>query len=115
MNIVKPIERICPWVVPPASTAITLWPFIFYRSKEASENQPLKEHEYFHWKQALRWGVIPWYVVYLVLLPFYIRKPPTAHPMERQAYDLQRRVAIALASVSACDCGKIECDCTKQG
>ena len=115
MDIFKPIERICPWIVPPKSIAITLWPFIFYKTKEASEDRPLKEHEYFHWKQALRWGVIPWYIAYLVLLPFYIRKRPDDHPMERQAYDIQRRVTIALATGLGCECGKTVCDCTERG
>ena len=115
MDIFKPIELVCPWIIPPKSVAITLWPFIFYRSKEALEDLPLQAHEHFHWKQALKWGVVPWYLAYLLLLPFYFRQRPDNHPMERQAYDLQRRVAIAVASGISCECGKIQCDCTEQG
>jgi len=76
MGIFKPIERVCPRMIPPRRVAITLWPFIFYRSTEALEDIPLKAHEHFHWKQALRWGVVPWYLAYLLLLPFYFRQRP---------------------------------------
>jgi len=115
MGIFKPIERVCPRMIPPRRVAITLWPFIFYRSTEALEDIPLKAHEHFHWKQALRWGVVPWYLAYLLLLPFYFRQRPDDHPMERQAYDVQRRVTIAVASGISCECGKIQCDCTERG
>ena len=49
-------------------------------------------HEHFHWRQALRWGVLPWYLWYLALVPFYLRKPSHEHPLERPAYELQWQI-----------------------
>ena len=79
----KPINLVVPWL-PGWVDAVTLWPFVVYRrGYEASI--PLRRHEYYHWRQAARWCVVPWYLAYLVLLPFYLKKPKS-HPMEIGAY-----------------------------
>ena len=80
-KIIRPIELISPWL-PKGIHAITLWPFIFYRS-QYKNNMPLRSHEYFHWYQALKFGVFPWYVTYLVLRIFYSY---SNHPLEKQAF-----------------------------
>ena len=77
--------------------AITLWPFIFYR-RGTQNDIALRCHEYFHWRQALRWGVVPWYLLYVLLAPFYFRRPSDRHPLEAPAYAKQRQV---LASLNA--------------
>ena len=71
----------------PKSDAITLWPFIFFRDS-VWDDKCLHIHETYHWYQALHWGVVPWYLVYLALLPFYLSKPKE-HPMEVVPYQLQ--------------------------
>ena len=86
---VSPIELTVGWL-PKGTDAVTLWPFIVYRQGYES-NVPLRAHEMYHWRQALRWGVVPWYVAYLVLAPFFLRKP-WRHPMEVRAYEVQREV-----------------------
>ena len=77
----KPIEITVPWL-PKGVGAITLWPFIVYKTRALRDRY--REHELFHWRQALRWGVVPWYIAYIALMPFY--GDPRAHPMEREAY-----------------------------
>ena len=79
------IELNVPWL-PFGTCAVTLWPFILYRVRTPC----LEVHEHYHWRQMRRWGVIPWYIVYLLIGIFYIGKPADKHPMEREAYRLQR-------------------------
>jgi hypothetical protein len=62
--------------------AVTLWPCILYRPVEPSAS--LRAHEWYHWRDALRWGVVAWYIVYLVLLVFY--GGGRKHPLETQAW-----------------------------
>ena len=81
----KPIEMHVPWL-PGHILAVTLWPFILYRAWSPCT----RVHEHYHWHQARRWGVIPWYIVYLTIGLFYVGKPASDHPMEREAYRLQR-------------------------
>lgn len=69
---------------PQRSIAITLWPFIFY-SAAFSDHPGTGTHELYHWWQALRWGVVPWYAYYALLLPWYWRRA-REHPLERPAY-----------------------------
>jgi len=114
MGIFKPIERICPWIIPPKCIAITLWPFIFYKNQKSLKDIPLRAHEYFHWRQALHWGVLPWYLAYLLLLPFYCKQSPDSHPMERKAYELQCIVSIALANDLSCECENSQCGCSTE-
>ena len=85
----NPIHLTVTWL-PGWIDAVTLWPFILYR-KGHETNVPLRCHEMYHWRQALRWGVVPWYLAYILLVPVYIGRP-RRHPMEVRAYDVQRQV-----------------------
>ena len=69
--------------------AITLWPFIFYR-KDQRGRPELRAHEEHHWQTALKYGVLPWYIAYLILLPLY--GGGSRHPLERAAYAEEDRV-----------------------
>ena len=91
----RPIEITLPRLHAPNIRAITLWPFILYRRGD-QQDPALRSHEFFHWRQALRWGVLPWYLAYVLLLPFYYRKDPQDHPMEHPAYQRQFEVEAAL-------------------
>ena len=95
MPRLKPIEVTVPRLHARGVDAITLWPFILYR-RGHRDNLPLRCHEYYHWREAFRWGVLPWYLFYLLLLPFYIRKPSDQHPLEVPAYAKQREVRALL-------------------
>ena len=95
MPHLKPIEVTVPRLHARGVDAITLWPFILYR-RGHRDNLPLRCHEHYHWREALRWGVLPWYLVYLLLLPFYFRKPSDQHPLEASAYAKQREVRALL-------------------
>lgn len=82
----KPIElevNDLPW-----AKAVTLWPFIFY--DKGAKTPCIQLHEYYHWEQALRWGVLPWYMAYLLLQAVYFHRPPNEHPLEREAHRRQR-------------------------
>ena len=78
------------WPAPQrVSVAITLFPFVF--TKKGWENDPgLKAHEEYHFQEMLRWGVIPWYIRYISLMPKY--GGGRRHPMEIPAYELQDRI-----------------------
>ena len=93
--MMRPIEITLPRLHQRGVDGITLWPFIFYR-RGHQHNIALRCHEHYHWRQARRWGVIPWYIAYLALLPFYLGKPADRHPLEAPAYALQRRVLARL-------------------
>ena len=73
----------------PKDWAITLWPFCFY-APNLIDQECVRVHEHYHWKQALSWGVVPWYLVYIVLWPFY-RHNIGAHPLEMPAYAKQHQ------------------------
>ena len=53
-----------PW---PWSDGAVLWPFIFL--KEA--RTPTFRHEKYHWREILRWLVLPWYVVHVPIGIYY--------------------------------------------
>jgi hypothetical protein len=93
----KPIELTVGKLHKEGVDAVTLWPFILYR-RGHRDDVALRCHEHFHWHQALRWGVLPWYLWYLALVPFYFRKPSHEHPLERPAYELQWRIQEKLRS-----------------
>ena len=80
------LEIVVPWL-PGRIKAITLWPLILY--KKGHYTRCVKLHEYYHWRQVQEWGVIPWYLVYLLLGVFYAGKPAREHPLERAAYQLE--------------------------
>lgn len=86
----KPIEIVVPWL--PGILAITLWPIIAYR--KGHKTKCLQVHEHYHWKQATRWLVVPWYLAYLVLALVNIGKPADQHLMEVEAYRLQRECEV---------------------
>ncbi len=86
----KPIELTVP-TLQKGVDAMTLWPFIIYR-RGARDNLPLRCHEWFHWRHAQRWGVLPWYVTYLLLKPFYLGARTPLHPLEAPAYAKQQQI-----------------------
>lgn len=49
--------------------AITLAPFIFISPSKAND-EALVAHEMVHYKEQLRWLVIPWWIAYLVSRTF---------------------------------------------
>ena len=74
------------WPVPGRfSVAITLWPFVLCRD-DYFYNKPLVAHENFHWKEARRCFVLPWYLAYVLLLPFGQGRN---HPLEKMAYHIE--------------------------
>jgi len=70
-----------PWPFPEWVNAVTIWPVIFYEPPIVGATLV---HERYHWKDQLRWLVLPWFAIYLVLLPFY--GGGRKHPLERAAY-----------------------------
>ena len=98
----KPIELSVGRLHKKGVDAITLWPFILYRQEHRSDIA-LRCHEHFHWRHALRWGVLPWYLWYLALIPFYFRKPSHKHPLEEPAYLLQWQIQEKLRSGASID------------
>jgi len=85
---INPIEVCVPWL-PNKIVAITLWPFIFYRGNPSFS---IVAHEHYHWYDIKRCWILPWYLVYLVLLPFYGSGPE--HPLEEKAYKKQKEVEL---------------------
>ena len=79
-------------------TAITLWPFVFYRNRVAMKDELIWRHELIHLRQQLELLVIPFYVVY-VLEYFYWRIKLANHraayrsiSFEKEAYRSQNEV-----------------------
>ena len=89
-KIIKPIELVSPWL-PKGIDAIMLFPFIFYR-KGYADNMPLRSHEYYHWYQAKKFGVFPWYLTYVFLMVVYLGRSKVSHPFEKMAYAEQAEV-----------------------
>lgn len=75
--------------LPANRAAITLWPFILYDRE--SYDTCLRVHEEYHWKEQMKWLVIPWFIWYLILCLVYIRVPNEQHPMEMPAYEAERK------------------------
>lgn len=44
--------------------ALTVWPFIFVHP--GKETPGLIEHERVHWREQMRWLVLPWWALYLL-------------------------------------------------
>ena len=76
--------------LPRRTHAITLWPFVFYR-RGHRQDEALRAHEEHHWRDALRWGVLPWYVAYIALALVH-RTGGRRHPLEAPAYAAADRV-----------------------
>jgi hypothetical protein len=91
----KPIEIAVSSLPFPGAHAVTLWPFIFI-AREHRDDTALRCHEFYHWRQALRWGVLPWYAAYLILQIYYLRRDSREHPLEKGAYERQDAVIAAL-------------------
>ena len=66
--------------------AVTVWPLIFYEP-QVWDDACVQRHERYHWLDQIRWLVLPWLAVYLLLLPLY--GGGRKHPLERKAYRLQ--------------------------
>ncbi len=98
----KPIELTVPKLHKEGVDAITLWPIILYR-RGHQDDIALRAHEHFHWHHALRWGLLPWYLWYVALVPFYFRKPSNEHPLERPAYELQWQIQAKLQAGTSID------------
>ncbi|WP_298498190.1 hypothetical protein [uncultured Algibacter sp.] len=54
------------YLVPKGYTGITIFPFVFLKSKNLKGNQALINHEKIHLRQQLELLVIPFYVFYIV-------------------------------------------------
>ena len=76
-----PLEKIAAITFP--------WPFIFYR--EGYQDRAITAHEHYHWSRIWRWGVVPWYVAYVVLALIY-RTGGKNHPLERRGYAIADEV-----------------------
>jgi len=72
-----------PWPFPKSVHAVTIWPFIFYEERVRFD-KATQAHERYHLADQKRWLVIPWFIAYVALLPFYGGN--RQHPMERPAY-----------------------------
>jgi hypothetical protein len=74
--------------LPPNILAITLFPFILYL--KGYRTKAIEAHEHYHWHQILRWFIVPWYLVYIILwLVKYRRLSPKQHPLEKEAYRIE--------------------------
>lgn len=67
--------------------AVTIWPLILYEP-QVWDNPCVQIHERYHWNDQIRWLLLPWFVAYLVLRPFY--GGGDKHPLEKEAYHRQR-------------------------
>lgn len=66
------------------------------------------------WRHAFHWGVIPWYLAYLALLLFYLRRPADQHPLESPAYAEQPQVLRLLSAGKSIDDHLAEPGVTRQ-
>jgi hypothetical protein len=71
---------------PKSVHAVTVWPFIFYEPR-VWDDPCVQIHERYHWKDQIRWPLVPWFVAYLVMRPFNDGRK--GHPLEHEAYRLQ--------------------------
>lgn len=60
--IVSP--RVMRWLTRNMASAITLWPFIFLKSRELAEHEILMNHERIHLRQQLELLILPFYLIY---------------------------------------------------
>jgi len=79
------VRRI-PRPFPEWTHAVTIWPVIVYEA-EVWDNRCVQVHERYHWIDQLRWLLLPWFLTYLVLRPFY--GGGRKHPLEKEAYRRQ--------------------------
>ena len=77
---------------PAAVYAVTVWPFIFYET-HVWDDECVQVHERYHWMDQMRWFVLPWFVVYLILWWRGFDRPfqggGREHMLETEAYARQ--------------------------
>ena len=71
---------------PPSVYAVTIWPFVFYEP-HVWNDECVQRHERYHWIDQIKWLVIPWFVIYLLLSLKY--GGGRRHPFEQKAYAIQ--------------------------
>ena len=54
------------YIVPKGYSGMTIFPFVFLKSKQLKENQVLINHEKIHLRQQLELLVIPFYLFYII-------------------------------------------------
>jgi len=54
------------WLFPSWVAAVTLYPYIIIK-KEYEGDKCLRAHEEYHFNQIQKFGIIPWYLLYLIL------------------------------------------------
>lgn len=59
------------YLIPKGYTALTLFPFVFLKSKQLKSNYILINHEKIHLRQQLEMLIIPFYLIYV--LEFIVR------------------------------------------
>ncbi len=79
------VRRI-PWPFPERVHAVTIWPFIFYEP-QVWDDPCVQLHERYHSVDQIRWLLLPWFAIYLVLSIFY--GGGSKHPLEKEAYRRQ--------------------------
>ena len=84
--MIKIIVDHLPWPFPKYVDAVTLWPFIIYK-RGIEDDLALQAHEMYHFNEQKRWLLVPWFIAYICLLPFY--GGGRKHPMEKPAYAIQ--------------------------
>ena len=73
---------------PPGVYATTVWPFVFYEP-QVWDDECVQLHERRHWIDQIKWLVLPWLIVYLLLSIKY--GGGRRHPFEKSAYEAQDR------------------------
>lgn len=73
---------------PPTVYAVTAWPFVFY-APHVWDDECVQAHERQHWNDQIRWLVVPWLIVYMLLSLRY--GGGRRHPFEKRAYEAQDR------------------------
>ncbi len=66
--------------------ATTVWPFVFYEP-QVWDDECVQRHERYHWIDQIRWLVVPWLIIYLILSIKY--GGGRSHPFEKPAYEIQ--------------------------
>ncbi|MDD7888177.1 hypothetical protein [Flavivirga sp. 57AJ16] len=54
------------YLVPKGYTGLTIFPFVFLRSKHSKKDAALMNHEKIHLKQQLEMLIIPFYLIYTI-------------------------------------------------
>jgi hypothetical protein len=81
-------EKVLSWLPGRNTVGMMIWPFILYKDVPS---EGLRTHEWYHWRHALRWFVVPWYIAYAVLLVIHRTSGPD-HPFEEPAYSAAMEV-----------------------